>query len=304
MGKLFPNGCLSLILAALPLSSCDKSSDVPEDSRIAFRAKVEMAQRESETKATPMPVTSLNRFYVTASIGLDMKEQQVFGNEPFVLNTANGYYESSRYWPKTDEGYHFYASNLPVHFAFKGDFYVDAGVDVDVVSAYVPFGTWMAVNDLTFRHLLARIGDVTVKPQQIGKGNTDYYTISQVEINIVPDTQGHYILGDNLWEKTSTDGVPRNMATSVAAIPEADPYFVQHNDIWALPGKFKAYLNYKAEYQEWFKTYTNVPVKITLMQGCINDVTFELGGDPIDIAFTVTVRDWNDVERNIDFMEP
>lgn len=300
MGKSFPNRSISLIiLSGLVWAACTKASDTPEGTRIAFRASIE----QSETKA-PVPVTSMEQFYVTASIGVDMKEQQVFGNEPFVWNEEQGYYISSRYWPVTDEGYHFYASNLPIHFAFKGDFYIDAGVDVDAVSAYVPFGEWLAVNNLTFNHLLSRIGDVTVKPQQVGKGNTDYYTISNVEINIIPDTHGHYILGDNLWEKTSTDGIPRNMATSVAALPESAPYFVQHNDIWALPGRFKAFLSYRAEYEEWFKNYTNVPVKIYMVQGCINDITFELGGDPIDIVFTVTVRDWNDVEKTLEFMEP
>lgn len=301
MGKLFPDYLLSGIIAVcagLFATACART-DAPEGKTIAFRASF------ADTKATA-PITSLDQFYVTASIGLDMKEQQVFGNEPFKWNADEGYYLSSRYWPATDEGYHFYASNVPIHFAFKGDFFLDAGVDLDldIVSAYIPFGEWMAVNHLTFNHLLSRVGDVTVKPQQVGNGNTDYYTITNVVINLLPDTHGHYILGDNLWEKTSTDGVLRNMATRVDALPEAPPYFVQHNDIWALPGRFKAFISYRAEYEEWFKEYTDIPVKVTLMKGCINDVTFELGGDPVDVVFTVTVRDWIDVDRNIDFMEP
>lgn len=302
MGKLFPNGYLSLILTALALLSCDKSSDVPDDSRITFRAKVEMAPREAETKATP--VASLDRFYVTASIGLDMQEQQVFGNEPFVRSAASGYYESSRYWPRADMGYHFYASNIPVNFAFKGDFFVDATTGTDVVCAYEPFGEWMAVNNLEFKHILARVGTVTVKPAQLGEGNTDYYTVSDLEIHFTPDTRGHYILGDNLWEKNSSDGVPMNLAASAAALPDSEPFFSQENDIWAVPGRYIAYLNYRVEYEEWFKTYVDAPVRIGLVQGCINDITFELGGDPVDIRFTITVRDWNDVSRNFDFMEP
>ena len=302
MGKLFPDYLLSgitAVCACLLTAACAKTPDASEGKAIAFRVSF------SDTKATA-PITSLDGFYVTASIGIDMKEQQIFGNEPFKWNDGEGFYVSSRYWPPVDEGYHFYASNLPIHFAFKGDFYIDAGVedDVDLVSAYIPFGEWMQVNHLTFNHLLSRVGDVIVKPQQVGNGNTDYYTISKVEINLLPDTHRHYILGDNLWEKTSSDGVLRNMASSVSAIPESAPYFTQHNDIWALPGRFKAFLSYRAEYEEWFKEYTNVPVKVTLTQGCINDVTFELGGDPVDVAFTVTVRDWNDVDINIDFMEP
>ena len=302
MGKLFPNDRVSVALlfagALLAASACERTSPLnPEDNPIAFRASF------LDTKSTEA-VSSLDWFYVTASIGLDMNEQQVFGNERFNWNEGIGYYVSSRYWPKTDAGYHFYASNLPINFAFKGDFYLDAGIDVDAVSAYIPFGEWRQVNNLTFNHLLSRVGDVTVKPKQVGNGNTDYYTISQVEINLLPETQGHYILGDNLWEKTSSDGVLRNMATSAAALPDTPPYFTQHNDIWSLPGRFKAFLNYRAEYEEWFKDYTDIPVKVTLMQGCINDITFELGGDPVDVVFTVTVRDWNDVERNIDFMDP
>lgn len=306
MGKRFPNGSLSiaLVVACLVPAACKKASQTPECERIAFKAGIESLSDRPGTKAPVTPVTSLEKFYVTASIGLDMKEQQVFGNEPFVYDPESGYYISSRYWPAADEGYHFYASNLPINFAFKGDFYLDAGVDVDAVSAYVPFGTWMAVNNLTFRHLLSRVGTVTVKPQQIGKGNTDYYDISEIVINIIPETHGHYILGDNLWEKTSSDNVPRNMATSVAVIPDSAPYFTQENDIWALPGKVKALLSYKAVYQEWYKTYTDIPVKINLRQGCVNDITFELGGDPVDITFTVTVRDWNDIETDIEFMEP
>lgn len=312
MGKLYPNHFLSRIVAAawvcLLMAACGKPADGLEDGRIAFRAGWETIGHQTETKTSDpvTAITSLDQFYVTASIGVDMKEQQVFGNEPFKWNEERGYYVSSRYWPKADAGYHFYASNVPIHFAFKGDYFLDTGSDsgVDVVSAYIPFGEWMQVNHLTFNHLLSRVGDVTVKPQQVGHGNTDYYTITNVVINLLPETHGHYILGDNLWEKTSTDGVLRNMATSVAALPEAPPYFVQQNDIWTLPGKFKAFLNYRAEYEEWFKDYTDIPVKVTLIQGCINDITFELGGDPVDVVFTVTVRDWNDVERNIDFMDP
>lgn len=302
MGKLFPDGSISIVLAVLFLSACSKVSDAPEGGRISFAARVESSSLGTETKVSP--VSSLDKFYVTASIGVEMKEQQVFGNEPFSLSSETGFYQSSRYWPKVDAGYHFYASNLPLNFAFKGDFFVDAGTDVDAVCAYMPFSTWKAVNTLDFRHILSRIGKVTLKPRQLGKGNTDYYEISEVKITVIPDTRGHYLIADNLWEKTSTDGVSRDMATSVSVIPSAAPYFTQENDIWALPGTYKAFLSYKAVYEEWYKTYTDIPVKIVLKQGCINDITFELGGDPVDIVFTVSVRDWNDVERNIDFMEP
>lgn len=294
-------------IAVLLAWSCEQALPDPEDRLIAFRAGV---VDEADTKVPTVDgidaVTSLDAFYVTASIGLDMKEQQVFGKEPFALDTKSGKYVSTRYWPKVDEGYHFYASNVPIEFAFRGDFFVDTGPDanLDVVCAYIPFSDYMAVNYLDFRHILSRVGQVTLKPAQVGNGNTDYYTISDVKIYFIPDTHGHYILGDNLWEQTTTDGVRKNLATSVDALPDAPPYFTQDNDIWAIPGKYIAYLNYKVVYKEWFKTYVDSHVKIHLQQGSINDITFVLGGDPIDIAFTITVRDWNDVERNIDFMEP
>ena len=226
----------------------------------------------SGTKASE--VTSLSSFYVSAVKGSAGSEASVFTSSEFTQVPASdpAVYSSSRMWSLSDEGWNFYASNLPLTFNAAGTT-VSASNGTDVVSAYLTDGTYMAQNTLVFEHIFARLCDVTVSA-------VEPYTVSDVSIFITPKTGGTYNIRTGSWSDVSS-GSPVNIACVSPGM--------KSNDIFLVPGAYSLSAAWTVSSGNFTDSYSDICVDVELVAGKRNHILVSLGSDGPVIEYVHTL---------------
>ena len=173
------------------LLSCQRRPGPERAERIAFHAR----KADLPSRAAAVTVADLidRGFYVSATTGAAGEESAVFSNALFQLDPQREAFVSDRACPEGyDPGYHFYASNVPMTHTASGPV-IEVTTGTDVVCAVNASPTYKTDNELSFRHIFARIGTVTVAAG-------DGFTISGISITLTPNTGGIYDLaaGDGL----------------------------------------------------------------------------------------------------------
>lgn len=260
------------VLAALTMALCflhscmETEQDLPWEENSAAMPDVcgevlfEVKDTSAATKAIA-PVTSLSSFYVTATKG--STESSVFSSVSFTKASRGSTYKGGRNWPSSDEKYHFYASNT----AISGTSVKISDIDKDIVCAYLPSPTYKAVNALSFKHILARVGEVSLKD--------DVSELSNWTITLSYCKAGTYNIKNGSWSGTSSGDIKLSSGS---------------NDLWIIPGTYNLTLSWK----DALGQLQNSSGKVTLTEGKVTNIT--VGMDSID--GTVSFYYYGDTDGN------
>lgn len=268
---------LLVTAALLSLISCVKDTEQAVQEEIVFTA-ADSFSAEVTTKATA--ITSINQFNAIATTGTSGSESLLWNNKVFskVANDTK-YTSTDVYWPGTQQSVHFYATNLTPEFS-GGDVTIAANTNTDVLCAYLENPTWRAVNQLTFNHVLARLGQCTIT-------EPDGYTGSNLSITLIPKTSGTYNLRTDSWSAT-------NPAASDVTITTSFNGEGSINDIYLIPGRYTVTANYTLTKGTYTQSFTKT-ASVNLAKGCINQISATLpAGNASEIQFTVEVANWTD----------
>lgn len=280
----------SFLLSFLALTglvvSCNKADvEVIPEGLIVFRQQGMTFSATVDTKATEVTDASLGAsgIRVSATTGSAGSETSVWNNVVFtksgsVFKAGDG----GKWWPSTDPGYHFSASNAALTFSAAGTT-VAATNATDVVCAYMPNPTYKGTNTLEFKHIFARITDVTFS-------SIDGYTISGISVTITPKTGGTYNLrtGNGHTDGTGWSSLTTGSATGIA---NATPG-TKSNDLYLVPGTYTLTASWTATKGNYTKTFSNKTVDIAVVGGCRNSITASLTGDASEVLFSVSVAAW------------
>lgn len=271
-----PGMALSILLAFLACS-CEKSLSIGEPSSddIVFRSAVPAAI--VSTKADVVTANTLidSGFRVSATCGPE--EAEVWTDVPFVRE--GDVFKGGKWWPAASASYHFYAANVPLHFD-EGRTTVAASAEEDVVCAYLPSPVYKSTNTLSFQHIFASIGTVTVVA-------LDDYAISDVSVRLTPRLSGIYDLAEGAgrvdgtgWSST-VSGDPVTIATSIGA---------HENDLWLVPGAYSLDLEWTATKGDYAERFIGRSVEVAIAAGDVSQLRIGLrGSGATDIAFDISV---------------
>lgn len=283
---------LIFVFIALLAVSCDKHA-VEQPERIAF--SVEGVDDAAPTRVTVTNSASLNTsgIYVGCTTGTAGSETQVTGwTSPYsVLFSKDGdYFTGDRWWPQSDGNYHFYGCNQAMAFAAGGTT-VAATNTVDVVCAYMPSPTFRSTNTLQFKHIFARLGDVTFVA---GAG----FTVTGISVTIVPKTGGTYNLrtGNGQTDGTGWSSVTTGSATQIANSTPG----TKSNDLYLVPGSYAVTATWKATIGEQTKIYTSNSYSLNVVGGAVTTLTATMTGEASEIQFETSVENWGDNSISIE----
>lgn len=289
---------VSCAILALGLASCKKQIETLPVGDNGIRFFAEDAAFDTATKASTgtSVVSSLSSFYVSATTGTLGSESEKWTSVSFSGSTL---YSGGKYWPHTDEGYHFYASNNPMVFASTSPT-VAAINTKDVVCAYLPNPVYKEPNTLTFEHIFARVGNVSLSAMPS-------YTITNVSVTIVPKVSGTYNVrtGAGWTNGTGWSGTSNGSSVTIAASCPG----TQENDVWLVPGEYTLLATWTAS-KDWnettgaydyIRTFTNIPANVNLVAGKVNAITATLGGSAKEIEFIVIIKPWGSDTTNASF---
>lgn len=234
----------------------------------------------AETKAVSPVISSADLPTLKVSATYGASEASLWNNASFTLQ--GGYYTGGKFWTASDKGYHFYASNNDITHSASGST-VTATNTKDVVCAYLPDPRYKLPNELTFEHIFARLGEVTVSAEE-------GYTISDVTITIVPKTGGTFNMKTGAGQ---TDGTGWSALTTGSSTTIANKVGANANDVYLVPGTYTVTAGWKAQQAGSTNkvTYSGRTLEISLAGGKINKFTAVLGGE---IVFGYTLAPWGD----------
>ena len=279
---------LSLAGSVVLLASCGKQDvEVLPEGLIAFRQAglVSSFSAMVDTKASVVDDASLasSGFNVTCTTGSVGSETQVWNNVAFTK--SGSYYVAGgdgKWWPATNPSYHFYGANAAITFNAGGPT-VEATNATDVVCAYMPSPAYKTPNTLEFKHIFARITDVTMEA-------ATGYTISGISVTITPKTGGTYNLrtGSGQTDGTGWSSLTTGSATGIA---NATPG-TKSNDLYLVPGTYTLTASWTATRGEYTQTFTGRTCDISVIGGKCNTITANFTGDATQVMFDVSVTDW------------
>ena len=240
--------------------------------------KVAFSLARDITKATVVDASTLNTsgFYVSATTGEPEHEAEVWTNVQFTK--SGNVFTAEKWWPSTDPSYHFYASNAPLHFTAYGQTITCFNTE-DVVCAYLETPDYNTANTLTFEHVLARVGTVTIN----GPAG---YEVSDLNVSFKPKVYGSMNVRTSHW-MMSSNGDPTSLSLT------------ENNDLWTIPGTFSFTITYTLTKGDYTKSFTKNSI-ITLQPGKTNNLTGTLpAGDAVDVNFDVEVTAWDSIDHAI-----
>lgn len=221
---------------------------------------------DTQTKAD---VTGLSSFYVTCVTGSAGSESQSWGNVGF---SGSSTFSGGKYWPSSNLGYKFYASNASMSFA-SGGTTVTASNSTDVVVAYKTDATYYASsNPLSFSHIFGKVGSVTVSPAE-GFDSSD---ITDISITIIPKTGGTYNIRTGSWSSVSSG--------SATAIANSTPG-TKSNDLYLVPDTYTITASWNARGMEF-----DGSGEFTVSAGECKNFTITLGGQVIVFSVSETEK--------------
>ena len=271
---------LTLVILGCFFCSCNQEAleyEEPYDhNEVVFRASG--IDAEVQTKATAVTDSDLtsNGFNASCVTGSAGSDTAVWSNIAFAK--SGSYWKGGKYWPTSNPSYRFnavYPKTYTMNAAAAGAT-ISASNAHDIVCAYASSSTYKSANTLTFNHIFARLGNVTVSA---GSG----YTISGITINITPKTGGTYNLRTGAWSSTS-NGSATNIANSTPG--------TKSNDIYLVPGTYTLTASWTAANSPYSQSFSGKTVDVTLVAGKTNSITCTLTGDGTEVQFGVSLTAW------------
>lgn len=265
--------------AAALMASCAKQGPVavPQPapmSEISF--VMEGGMDFAVTKAEA--VTSLESFSVIAENSVPAQVWAL----PSVTRNGNTYV-TGKMWPATDLQYSFYASNAAMSYDAAGTTVSVADADTDIVVAYSQYqsANYRQAVPLTFNHIFARIGSVSVPAP-------DGYSIEVSSVKISGEVSGTYDIRKGEW---TVRGSSSDMDLQVG-----------DNDLYMVPGSSTISVTYTLEKGDYRNTFTKSGT-VEIAQGLVNNITARptLSSDEgaNDIVFGVTLTEWGKKDHEL-----
>ena len=282
------------MMAALVAVACSKTGHQQQEfegkERIVFAASDGDGLFSVTTKADA--VTALSAFYVAAVTSAAGVEASAWTSTEFSLVPASdpATYASGKYWPSSNPSYLFYGSNLPLTFGAGGTT-VSATNATDVVCAYMTEPTYQEKNTLTFQHIFARIGEVSVTAE-------DGYTISNLTITLTPKVSGTYNLKEGAgstdgtgWSSTA-DGTVTTICSRTEGIAPSSSY-TQSNDVWLVPGTYTLTAGWTATKDDYTQSFSEKTATVNLVAGKVNSISAGIVGNATQITLGVSLTAWS-----------
>ena len=269
------------MMTALVLAGCSRVNEPDGEQRIQFTVPG-LFQAKVDTKAAE--VTSLAEFHVGCVTGtLGVSEVEVWNTTFTSSGGETPVYVSDKYWPGSDLGYKFYASNMPLTPSATG-YTVWASNATDVVCAVLADPGYCTTNVLSFEHVFSRLGNVTVEA-------FPGYTITGVSITMTPKTGGTYNLRTKTWS-----GMTTGSATTIANSTPG----TKANDLYTVPGIYTLTASWTAtDSGSNAVSYTNRTVDVELEKGVVNNATITLGGN-ITVGVSLEEYVFNDYLQGLE----
>lgn len=279
------------------LSACNKQAaeriDVLSD-EVQFSLGGPAFEAEVMTRASVVNKSSLETsgIKVAAATGTAGTSDTEVWNADFAKG-SDGIFRGGKYWPNSNPSYHFYASNVAMTRESTGKGYtVAASNATDIVCAYLASPSYKTTNMLSFEHIFARLGSVTVSAAA-------GYTISNISITVTPKTGGTYNLFTGAG-KTDGTGWSSTSNGTAAGIANATPG-TKNNDIYLVPGSYVLTATWTATRGNYTQTFSSKTKTVSLVGGKVNKITTTLGGSASEIEFSIEVADWGENNINVDF---
>ena len=308
-------GIVCMAVAAVWTCSCNKA-EVAEvlGNEVCFSTgsgSVIVSADAFSTKAVPAgSITSFKCGATTGSAGSENGSS--WNNIAFTTDGAGTYMASpKKYWPVSDPHYNFYAvaatsgesaataaAAPDLTYATSGTtITMAAGYDKDVICAYEPTAdvTWNDKNELVFDHIFARVS--TVKVTAVAP-----CAISNVTVNIVnPKTGGTYNLrtgheqvNGTGWSSLVPASGSQQVYRNTGSIASGSNHTGSDNNFFIVPGEYYLSCTWTARVDDYTRTYSNVTSTspIFIEGGKVNVIECNLGGNPTEIVFGVSLYDW------------
>ena len=296
MKKTLPLLCTCAFMALL--LSCNSKESLQEVSSsevISFYSQVGAILNNTATKTEE--VVSLSEFHVTAVTDADGTLIPSWEN---VVFTKDGdLYTSTKLWPAEDPHYEFLASNAVITHQ-DGAFLIDADSQTDIVVAYNDDVQYKETNDLTFKHIYARMD---FKPIQVPDG----YTVSDIALSFQPRTSGIYNVLEGYGQYDGRGWSHVQTEERVTVTSEDGIHFQTEDgrqDFYVIPGEYLLSASWTIRKDDFTLSFTDESFAVDLTGGSRNGVQISVFGMPTAekaIAFNVAVEPWDD--RVIDARE-
>lgn len=266
-------------LAALAVfAACNKevpTSSVQGPAEVVFKIENSL---DFAVQTRAAAVTSLTTFNVVAE---DSDSQSEVWSVATTQSGSN--YNTGKYWPSVDGKYAFYAANTTLAYVAGGATVSPADNELDVVVAYSPYSSANYKNTvaLTFEHIYARIGDVTINAPE-------GYSIAVSSISTAISKGGTYNLQSAGWTSKS--------AEAAQVLAEGA------NDVYAVPATYDVTVVYTLTKGDFVQEFTKTG-SVTLVQGKVNSISatpvVSSDEEAQDIVFTVTLTPWGSQNHDI-----
>ena len=301
------------ILCACQGLLSDKTSYTTQENEmneIVFKVKTENTKTVTETTTS-----NLNSFYVSIAelTGGGSGLYGDFSSDVFTATKSGSVFMTDKYWPTSDPEYGFFCTNYDITGSnFDGALYSTStrgqvmffpsglpSQDVVVATAQGYYGTTVP---LTFRHIFARLGTMTVNTQS---GYT--LSVSSISAPCIPDGQYVFIPDYPGYEYNNNYGSVETFVSleewdyiDDGETPAPNPLGFTNktltrgsNDFLLLPGTYTISITYTLTKGDYSQTFTKT-AEVTLEAGKINNITCTaVGGSAQEIQATVTVQAWN-----------
>jgi hypothetical protein len=309
-------------LAVFGLMACNK----PQDQNVAdFGDEIvfTMGISQPKTRATgvsEVTTANLTQFNVIASTGT--ASQTAVWTDGVFTGTPNGNYTGGKLWPSETVSYNFFASNAQMTFASSGATIGVSDSNYDIVAEYIEGAAYKTSNALTFEHILAQLGTVTMKAPE-------GYEVTNLKVSLKPIYGGTYSIksvngatndlkragwtrGQESAQPVYVVGNAQN-GVSVPAYPQT--YVSGDNDLWLVPGEYELTASYTIAKGDWHNDYVK-HAGVVLLQGVNNNLGLpdtngdnnfddpnipDPSDDVTDIIFTVSVTAWSNEDIPANF---
>lgn len=240
-----------------------------------------------ETRASVVTTSTLvsNGFYVNCATGSTGSESEVWSNAAYTYDSGDAVFKtaSGKVWPTSNQNYIFFGSNASMTFTASGPT-VSANANTDVICAYLASPSFKEVNALTFKHVFARIGNVTVTA-------VDGFTISGLSVMITPNVSGTYNVqsGASTSDATGWSGLSAGSAVNLSNSTVG----TKANNVWLVPGDYTLTIGWTATKYGVSYTYSGRTMDVSLLSNVVNSISLSVGGAGDVISCTASVNAWN-----------
>ena len=280
------------------LFSCSRKESLQEASPrevISFQSYVGSILSDTATKTEE--VVSLSEFHVTAVTDADGMLIPAWEN--VVFSKEDNLYSSTKLWPAQDPHYEFLASNAEITHQ-DGTYLIDADSQRDIVVAYNDDVRYKETNDLTFKHIFARMD---FSPLQVPDG----YSISDITLSFQPRTGGIFNIVEGYNQHDGSGWSHVQTGERVVVTSEDGIHFQTEDgrqDFYTVPGEYLLSASWTIRKDDFALSFADESFAVDLSGGFRNNVQISVFGMPTAekaLTLSVAVEPWDN--RVIDARE-